>query len=100
MSTFPIKSSWSFGAKVLGPSSNAHCISLIVPRNTDLKRIAETFLVYFIAYFKANVAPHDPPTIKNFFMFKNSLIFSTSSTKLSVLFPIKDLYGVLLPHPL
>ena len=53
-----------------------------------------------MAYFKAKVAPQEPPTIMNFLMFKKSLILSISLTKLSVLFPIKDLYGVLLPHPL
>ena len=80
-----------FGAKFLGPLINAQLISSTVPKKTDLKRTPITFLGNFNAYFKANVAPQDPPTIKNFLILKKSLILSISSTKFSVLFPFKDL---------
>ena len=89
-----------FGAKNLGPFINAHSISLVVPKNTDLNRTPIKFNGYLIAYWIAKVAPHDPPTMINLLIFKNSLIFSMSSIKFCVLFPNSYLYGLLLPQPL
>ena len=57
----------------------------------DLKRTADIFFGYLSAYFKASVAPQEPPIITNFLTFKKSLIFSISSTKFSVLLPLSDL---------
>ena len=62
---------YKFGAKFLGPSINAQSISLIVPRKTDLKRTPIKFFGNLRAYFIAKVAPHEPPTIKNFFILKS-----------------------------
>ena len=56
-----------FGANILGPSIKAHLISSIVPKKTDLNKTPNKLCGYFNAYFIAKVAPHEPPTIKNFF---------------------------------